>query len=211
MTKPTVLVVGHNYQVMAMFKIHGFNAFDAIRDKEPDLLCFTGGADVQAKLYNEPEIKETHSSSFRDEEDLKAWNKYPNAKKVGICRGAQFLNVMSGGKLWQHVTNHGKDHLMINLLKTKHIQDHSVMITSTHHQMMIPGEKGEVIGIALKDGKGLSDVYLSGVQRDKPRFDTEVVFYPETHSLCCQFHPEYVSYRGMTEYFFKLINHFYFS
>ena len=112
--------------------------------------------------------------------------------------------------MWQNVDNHGSSHLMHNLLNVPGIEEKSLMVTSTHHQMMVAGPEGEIIGIAtsMDKSRGLATKYESYVGRQKPKFDTEVVWYPKTMSLACQFHPEYRQHVEMRDYFFKLINYF---
>lgn len=208
-----VLVIDNQYGVVQMFKQkkEDFRVLIDDEKEEPDLLVFTGGADINPKLYGEEAIKGTHSNKTRDDQDLEYWNLYPAVPKVGICRGAQFLNVMSGGSMWQNVNNHGSSHLMHNLLHIPGIEDRSLMVSSTHHQMMVPGPEGEILGIALRyDRKeGLATKYESYIGRQKPKFDTEVMWYPKNSSLCFQPHPEYNQHPECREYFFKLVNHFF--
>ena len=105
---------------------------------------------------------------------------------AGICRGAQFLNVMNGGKMWQHTVGHAIRgvHEAIDQMSGE-----EVMVTSTHHQMMIPTNDAIVLMTAdcavFKQGFEVQE--LGGI---KP--DIEAVFYPETRCLCYQPHPEYV-------------------
>lgn len=209
-----VLVVGGNFGIECMFRENNNKKYIILddQDKEPDLVCFTGGADVNPQLYGEMAIQETSYDQRRDDEDIRMWQKWPDKPKVGICRGGQFSNVMSGGSMWQHVTNHGESHLIHNLLQIPGIEQTSLMVTSTHHQMMIPGKDGHVIAIAKSqkfgENKGRSDVYKSYLGRKRPDFDTEVVWYPETKALCYQPHPEYRQHPENKEYFFKLLDHF---
>ena len=105
---------------------------------------------------------------------------------AGICRGAQFLNVMNGGKMWQHVTGHAvsKGHIATDL-----VSGEEVLVTSTHHQMMIPSAHGKVLAVANVAGHKYS--YDKGEEGGVTP-DIEVVFYEDTKSLCFQPHPEYV-------------------
>lgn len=211
-----VYVVGHNYGVEQMFSANANKNYRCLisdEHDEPDLVVFTGGEDINPKLYGEEPLRETRFNNVRDGVDIEHWKLYTTTPKVGICRGGQFLNVMSGGAMWQHVTEHGSPHLVHNLLQIPGIEEKSLMMTSTHHQMMIPGKEGEVIALA-KDHKygqkkGISNEYRSFLGRDKPEFDTEVVWYPKTNALCFQPHPEYNSYLEGRGYFFKLLNHFF--
>lgn len=122
------------------------------------MLVFMGGADVSPWLYGEEILQGTNTNLPRDRNDLMAWNLGRNKFKVGICRGAQFLNIMSGGRMWQHVDGHTRDHLVCRYVFDTN--DHKVCrdmkqykVTSTHHQMMIPGEGGYEIGHALMNAE----------------------------------------------------------
>lgn len=208
-----VFVVSSQYGVTNMFARNKEFHVTLDEDKAPDLLVFTGGADVNPQLYGETSLPRTNMDSGRDKQDIEAWKKWGKVPKVGICRGGQFLNVMSGGAMWQDVNNHTRAHEMVNLLKVPGIEDDKIRVTSTHHQMMIPGKKGEEIAIALNESRtaGLATQYSSAIRRPYPKWDTEVVWYPETNSLCFQPHPEYTDAAPMTNYFFKLLDHFFFK
>ena len=212
-----VRVVGSDHSVNKMFRdkespYFKYVTMDSDIWDKPDLVCFTGGEDINPILYEETPIKETKYSKVRDDEDTVWYNRYKDVPKVGICRGGQFLNVMSGGAMWQHVDNHSISHDIINLLPigARWAMGDIFKVTSTHHQMMIPGVGGEVLAIATvpSQDRGLASKYLSSIKRDIPKYDTEVVFYEETKSLCYQPHPEY--YTGTKnspneKYFFDLI------
>lgn len=132
---------------------------------DADLVLWTGGHDVTPALYGELPHTRTHTSKARDLNDLMAWNLSGRAKiRLGICRGAQFLNVINGGSLWQDVrpspgdAGHSGVHDIIrytfNDLKdpSKGVEDQSVYsVTSTHHQMMRPGKGAVVMGYAVAD------------------------------------------------------------
>lgn len=215
--KIRVKIIGPDSSTERMFRKKISENFEYVIMKDditskPDLLCFTGGEDVNPALYGENPIKETHFNIHRDEVDKKWYDRYSDVPKVGICRGGQFLNVMSGGAMWQHVSNHGMSHDIINLLPIRKdwSQGDLILATSTHHQMMIAGPGGDVIAIAMNKSQteGLASLYLSGTKRDWPEYDTEVVFYTDTKSLCFQPHPEY--YHGSKEqetYFFDLVEY----
>lgn len=172
-------------------------------DEKPHFLAFTGGEDISPHYYRETPLVTTRFNPRRDAEEKKIFDQFKDIPKVGICRGGQFLNVMSGGAMWQHVNNHatGKEHKLNDLLLDRRI----INVTSTHHQMMIPGNDGEIIAIAKEATNYLSH----NGDRKSPLFDTEVVFYPTTNSLCYQPHPEYSGVnKDNRDYFFDLIDYF---
>lgn len=88
---------------------------------------------------------------------------------IGVCRGGQLLNVFNGGTLIQHVEGHNVvRHAIVNTAGDM------VMVNSSHHQVMEPAPAvGEILAVTAGD--------------DHP----EVVYYPDTSSLCFQFHPEW--------------------
>ena len=198
---PTVYIVGGSTIVAKMFRDEGYDVINhAYVNCDPDFICFTGGADIHPRLYNEVKLDCTHPGENRDREECTLIRRWEKKRKLGICRGGQLLNVMAGGKMWQDVDRHDRDHDMIDLLITKE----PVKVTSTHHQMMIPAEHGLVCGIAFE-----AKNFQSGVEREKPEYDTEVVWYDKENSLCFQPHPEYnYGPAGSTrKYFFDLINY----
>ena len=73
-----------------------------------DGVCFTGGADIDPSYFGE-ETKETCGTiqKYRDEYELKFFDKAYKAKKpiLGICRGAQVINVALGGSLYQDINS----------------------------------------------------------------------------------------------------------
>lgn len=152
---------------------------------------FTGGEDVNPEYYNENVNKHTYFNVKRDTLEQELYNSLPNnLLKVGICRGAQFLNVMSGCKLIQHVTGHGSSHLVVTNTKEE------FEVTSTHHQMMHPFtiNDDDYIIIANTPLK-LSDKYLDGnneeINVDENFVECEIVKFNNTNSLCVQGHPEF--------------------
>ena len=76
--------------------------------KSSDLVVFTGGSDVDPALYAEPKHKETRSKIDRDMREAAIFQVCVDSRipMVGICRGAQLLTVLAGGKLVQHIGGH---------------------------------------------------------------------------------------------------------
>lgn len=201
-----VYLISNDFRMEQLFsKRDGYkvckNFLELMTSKEGGIIVFPGGYDINPEFYGEERLPKTIISKHSDERDKRYWDAVKDRDeitKVGICRGAQFLNVMNGGALFQDVDNHTEDHHMVDLFITKS----DVHVTSTHHQMMIPNEdNGVVLGITKR-----ASTYYSHKQREKPEFDTEVVFYPETKSLCFQPHPEYSGANECRLYFFDLID-----
>lgn len=195
----TVKVIGNEDLTQKMFRDRGYKVImDYEPGPEPELVCFTGGSDVSPSYYGQKDIGCYGLNPQRDKREVAAYNAFIDYPKVGICRGGQFLNIMSGGRMWQDVNNHSGNHTVTDLL----IYQTDLDMTSTHHQMMIAGDKGEIIAIAHRATR-----FLSPVDKENPKFDTEVVYYEHTKSLCYQPHPEYVgNEHDCNVYFFELIN-----
>jgi GMP synthase-like glutamine amidotransferase len=162
----------------------------------PDLLLFTGGADVDPGYYNDRKGANTHINKERDVEEAKIFEKYYGTPKIGICRGAQFLTAFSGGKLVQDVNGHLGNHIITTNVKSGIINYGKLYVTSTHHQMMFPYNlpKGtfELIGWSTKH---LSDKYLNGnnenIELPSDFLEPEIVYYKNTRALAIQGHPEF--------------------
>lgn len=124
----------------------GFTKADTI--EEADVVVFMGGVDVDPLLYGERALRFTQNPSHaRDKYEAECFHYCVQNKKImfGICRGAQFLHVMNGGKLWQHVNNHaGGDHLIYDL--TENV---TIMSTSMHHQMLKLNKDIDVVATTL--------------------------------------------------------------
>jgi gamma-glutamyl-gamma-aminobutyrate hydrolase PuuD len=63
---------------------------------------------------------------------------------VGICRGGQFLNVVCGGGMIQHIEGHqATEHEITIPYDSLYAEFDGEMMTSDHHQAMIPSEQAE--------------------------------------------------------------------
>lgn len=165
---------------------------------DTDLIVLGGGSDIDPELYDNDNVACGGINHARDAHDLEIYRtaRRLNLPILGICRGAQFLNAMNGGTMIQDINGHLGSHKM--LLDPELIDDlnFEMIVSSTHHQMMVPHVSGEVLGYSLvrdhrRDKYDTTRVAASQV----PKVDPEIVFYPSTRSLCVQFHPEYYSYK----------------
>lgn len=200
---PKVHIVGGGGAYADMFRAAGWelvsNPFEA------DMLQFTGGEDVSPWIYGEENHRTTGNSARRDLEEA---GYFAIAQRMGIpmsgiCRGGQFLNVMSGGKMYQHVGKHavGGTHKLYDAFTGRTID-----VSSTHHQMMRAGPLGELMAYAELGGfkQYVDDGKVAEGPEGEP--DTEVVYYQGTKCLCFQPHPEF--FRADHEcfkYYFELI------
>lgn len=189
-----VYVEGSNHDITVMFRLNDWQVVSEL--SQADLVCFEGGADVSPELYGE---KNT-DSYCSDNVDFKSFVIYNNARRldlpmVGICRGGQFLNVMAGGKMIQDYGGHairGTHKCLVNWDYSEEIKE-EVMVTSTHHQIMIPDiDKSILIG-----------------HHPDNKSEVEIVWHPHENSLSFQPHPEYVDKdHECQELFFRMLDEF---
>ena len=207
-----VFIVGWNRLVLNMFRAHGFALATAV--EEADLVVFTGGEDVHPKWYGQARYERTYCNESRDYLEILTANLA--AKKgipmAGICRGAQLLNIIGGGSMYQHVNHHvlsSKGHQVVDL-----IDGFTFQATSTHHQMMKPANHAMVLGVAAessyrleldKVGKTIEE-YATLEKTGKFQDDVEVVMYYDPLALCFQPHPEYSGCPPCTTAFFQYLD-----
>lgn len=170
----------------------GWNALVLDSPEQAEYIVFAGGADINPGLYGQ---NNTHSytNPHLDEIETGYYHKYPDKKRIGICRGAQLLCVLSGGKLWQDTDRHEEGHKLIDVATGK-----KEYTTSIHHQMMRPPEDASLIAVADVSTyvQGGGEKLLKSLQ---PYQDVEVMYVPRTRSYCFQGHPEL----GGENYFFE--------
>lgn len=173
-------------------------------------------------MYAEPEHKATQSRIERDENEGKIFqmcidNKVP---MVGICRGAQLLTVLAGGKLIQHVGGHAGCGM-----HKMHVRDlagitKEYSVNSLHHQMMYPYNLNESNYRLLGYSKGVGKIFegfpdieqklknFTGTGSGMP-LEPEIVLYPKIKALCFQFHPEMLPQDSETFSMFQQMVAFY--
>lgn len=196
-----VVIVNGSSQYRTLFESMGHTLTNA--PIYADLVVFTGGADVTPDMYGAKAHPWTGNDVSRDAEEAIIFNQCVKfgIPMVGICRGGQFLNVMSGGSMYQHVEEHTRSHLLTDVETGE-----TVYVSSTHHQMIKPSPKAVLVATAALQGERQwyeGQVFYKDISKE----DIEVVFYPETKCLCFQPHPEFNSpeYEGMKQYFKGLL------
>lgn len=179
-----VAIIDGSMAYRTLFERLGHEIVLAIEDA--DFVCFTGGEDVSPTLYGHPKHPTTYNSLYRDEREEQAFRILQDRgiPSVGICRGGQFLNVMSGGQMYQDCTSHTRPHDLIDSTTGE-----VVLVTSTHHQMMKPGKNAIIVATAHEGGTRTWWDGSSWIQEDSEE-DYEVLYYPDTACLCFQPHPE---------------------
>jgi gamma-glutamyl-gamma-aminobutyrate hydrolase PuuD len=182
---PSVYIVGTDHLMTTMFLRRGWDVLRSA-DEDTNLIVFTGGEDVDPSHYGDIKHPTTHSNPRRDAFEIGVFNEWKKQiPMAGICRGAQLLNVMNGGLLWQNVNNHNrhKGHSAYC-----HLTEESVWVTSVHHQMMIPTDQAKKLLTAEESTlREQGNMFTEGAFED-----IEAVLYEDTRCLCYQPHPEYV-------------------
>lgn len=206
-----VHVIGGEYSYVKMYKERGI---EHVPIGEADFVQFTGGADVYPALYSQHTHRSTYCSPERDHREILIYSHCieRNLKMVGICRGAQFLNVMNNGEMFQDVEGHAtmQGHDVLDI-ETNAI----IPCTSTHHQMMSPNlDTGILVAKAASVlspvKKSMTDLpELPQEVLEKYPDDVEVVYYKDTNCLCFQPHPEIVrKEHPCQKYFFSLLERY---
>lgn len=212
--KAKVFIQGRAYNSITADVFNQTGLYEIVNSIEAaQVCCWTGGEDIHPSLYGEKPLPTTYFTG-RDVSDLEAVKTAVEQGKflLGICRGAQLLNcIPNGGKLWQDVNGHENGvHRAFDCVTGKWI-----LVNSVHHQMMRPTDKAEILCWAQEATykKAATETWqrppfrTGGVVLEKDK-DIEGIFYPETQSLCVQFHPEF-RHGPTTEYFHELMAAYY--
>ena len=166
-----------------------------------DLVVFTGGEDVDPIYYNESRHSTTYSSLKRDKHDIDVYKECleKGIPMFGVCRGAQFLAVMNGCKLFQHVDNHTGDHSMWDVQAGQLIDN----VSSVHHQMVrIPEDNPDfkLLGTSKESRirwKNKTD------KQEGNNTDVEAFFFTDVCAFGVQGHPEYKGYFKFQQWCFQ--------
>jgi len=207
LSKGRVFVQGDfaNAATYRLFTTRGYEKATSIEDA--DIVVWTGGEDINPKLYNEQPAGASWWSDSRDSDDISAIERAKGKFLVGICRGAQLLNVIpNGGSLWQDVNNHGGGVHNIHDL----ITGETIQVNSIHHQQLRLTDKAELVASTNLSTEKYSYAGTWKASVDSsPDPDVEVAWYPHTRSLLFQGHPEFDQNGSTGNYFHRLLERFY--
>ena len=127
-----------------------------------DGLLLSGGIDINPKYYGQDINGSVNIDDLRDQAEYKLFKAYFDAGKpiFGICRGCQFINVMLGGTLIQHIDCHerhtnGKFHQTFAKKGSilANIYGENFITNSYHHQAIDKLGKGLVAVQWSENGK----------------------------------------------------------
>ena len=176
----------------------------AATPEDADLIVFAGGPDVDPMLYGEKAHHTTRTNVLRDKADSELYELAVGLgiPMLGICRGAQFLAVMNGGKLYQDVDNHYGDHDIWDIRHKMLVKG----ISSVHHQMVMDDTANGMEIIAFTSGKSKTR-HLNNLDYETgSKLDIEAFWYRDTCSIGIQGHPEYSGYDAFTKWSLDLVN-----
>lgn len=154
---------------------------------ECDVVMFTGGEDIDPAIYGDKPHPRTYTSAQRNKQEIAAFKEaVANKKKIiGICRGAQLICAMSGGKLIQDQENPSDLHPM------KLYDGTTIQISSLHHQAMYPFDIPKWDWKLLGWTKGMSRTHQNGDQEEmNPEVEVEIALFKKCRGLAIQGHPE---------------------
>lgn len=157
---------------------------------DADVVVFTGGSDISPTLYGQKNVFSGGIDERRDSVEVAIYHDAVERGLVlfGICRGAQFLHAMNGGKLWQDVNNHSRTHSIVDVA-----EDVTVDSTSLHHQMLQVNADIEVVAVAQEQvatrfRDATTDIRIP--EDTDSELEIEAGAYPKTKSFFVQGHPE---------------------
>jgi hypothetical protein len=170
----------------------------ANRVADAQVVFFPGGPDVDPSFYGERPHPTTFADPQKNQVEKDVFEQLrPDVFKVGICGGGQILNVLNGGKMFQH-SDHPRRHPLYYGV------DEIFEVNSTHHQLMRLGPSAHLWGWA-NSLANFRETGPDGPPAYTGELDNEIIFYPKTRTLCFQPHPEY-GHRGTHILFEKCFN-----
>ena len=169
-------------------------------------LVLWGGGDISPGIYGQHPSSRTGALDTPSSKDQLELNLAGRAIKmglpiIGVCRGAQMMCALAGGKLVQDVSGHSHDHFIET--------DEGKVLTATslHHQMMYPWDVSHRLiawcspprSSSYLEGNALTEKVLKDVVSSFPadldveKREPEIVYFPTIKSLCIQGHPEFIN------------------
>ena len=201
-------------------KFYGSKGYNDLEKEKNVVLVLWGGEDISPSLYNQQPSNHTSAKSIPSNRDqiekrMAEWAIKNGFPIIGVCRGAQLMCALSGGKLVQDVDNHFGHHPIYCKEIVPGLGDSFVTASSIHHQMMIPDGVDHQLLAWPESPSKRSTVYRG---EDGKNIETcldpnwkepEIVWFPKTKALCIQGHPEYMSDKApFVQLVNKLVEHF---
>lgn len=184
-----------------------FSPSSPYKQTQIDGLILGGGKDIFPGLYNAPAKEEYQYDADRDAMEV-YWAEHArdeNIPALGICRGAQLMNVACGGSLHADISGFYKDQFLPSKIwhyafyrKTITIHDNTLL------RSIIPHETLSINSIHKQAidrlGKGLS------INAEEPNgIIQSVSLDPHPFFLGVQFHPEFLIHHKEFRAIFKAL------
>lgn len=207
----TIIVLGMGLYPFLFWEVEGYRISTSLKPlvQNPSsvkLVVFTGGEDLHPELYGGKDRGISFYNARRDKmevEIFEACEKH-KIKMVGICRGLQLLNVMAGGKLWQHVNRHTPvlHEVYAPIVGT------TIDVNSYHHQMVaLPSGSTPLLWTQPKIASFYFD-YACKIHADVD-MEVESAVYPKINAFGVQYHPEdMVIGSAGHKFFLNMVNNF---
>jgi putative glutamine amidotransferase len=162
-----------------------------------DGLVLQGGADVSPASYGEAPLRaEWAGDRLRDEYEMELLHEFVEAGKpvLGICRGAQLINVAFGGTLYQDIATQlpeARAHVSDAYEKLRHElrfepggrlaqlypRGEGAQVTSIHHQAIRQLGRGLAV-----EARSAPDGVVEAIRGNGPGFVLGVQWHPEFHA-----------------------------
>ncbi len=175
---------------------------------ELDGLIVSGGTDINPVIYGQHNHKDLLYDDARDQMEISLIKKMlVNHRPIlGICRGAQLINVVLGGNLHQDVSGIYEEFVPVNsllgkifyrkkifldkntYLYRKTLKRHTFKVNSLHRQAI--NELGQYLNISAKEEYGLIQAIESVDMNDQ-------------YLIGVQWHPEYLIYKKLVRRIFR--------
>lgn len=163
-------------------------------DADVDALIIGGGDDISPELYGAPSQENRHYDAARDQLEIR-WIEFAlqnNTPLLGICRGAQLINVVLGGTLLPDIRplrQQTSNRPTLFPLKTVTIQPSSHLATIVPHTTVRVNSLHQQAVATL--GRG-----LIAVAHDQDQF-VQGIESSDHQLIGVQWHPEYLFYQSV--------------
>ncbi len=165
-----------------------------------DGVLFSGGADIDAVHFGEENLEGlTEVDALRDEAEFMLLRAAMDrgVPILGICRGAQLLNVAFGGSLYQDLPSQYSGELLSHsVLDNRHLPCHGVEVVEGSMLHKIIG-KSEV-EVNSRHHQAIKDIapIFKVVARSSDGVVEAIEAYPVHKIIAVQWHPENLATRG---------------
>jgi putative glutamine amidotransferase len=150
-----------------------------------DGIIFIGGKDYPPELFGEtpvPEADPTHPRRCEADIALMQLALDSTVPILGICAGAQLLNIVRGGRLIQHLPNaddHTNEHyheasILGGRWLPRIFGTETITVNSSHHQAVNPDYVGKGLRIVARHGE-----VVEAIEADEDRFALGLQWHPE--------------------------------